>query len=184
MEQDLQKAYALYQIAADAGALEAIRRCGDSCYDGRYQGVDCTKAYEYFSLCALFYDDAHCLCKLGDLYLKGHGVTPNAYFAFRLYQQALRRSQEHDEDPVCTANAQLRVGTCFFYGIGTYTDVEKSHVLALSLVNLYKRRKTDPCAIASIPSTRELLVQAQTALDQGASHFHRQGAYDPDHLPF
>ena len=77
VEQNHQKAYELYQIAADAGLISAIRCCGDGFYYGQHQDIDCKKAYQYFSLGALLHDDANCLYKLGDMYLNGYGVAQN-----------------------------------------------------------------------------------------------------------
>lgn len=166
VEQNYKKAYELYKIAADAGILRAICNCGYCFYYGRHQDIDYAKAYEYFSLGALLHNDANCLYKLGDMYLNGYFVTKNENYAFMLYQRALRCAQEDGEDDgYCLADAQVRVGKCWLYGIGTYKDVEKAHtLLALALINLYEKRN-DPFVRGLIASTKELLAQAQAQLD-------------------
>ena len=167
VEQNYKKAYELYKIAADAGILRAICNCGYCFYYSRHQEIDYAKAYEYFSLGALLHNDANCLYKLGDMYLNGYFVTKNENYAFILYQRALYCAQENDKDNgYCIADAQMRVGKCRLYGIGTYKDVEEAHtLLSLALINFYKRREAEPYVRGLIAATKELLAQAQAQLD-------------------
>ncbi|WP_077533662.1 tetratricopeptide repeat protein [Massiliimalia massiliensis] len=185
VEQNHQKAYELYQIAADAGLISAIRNCGYGPYYGQHQDIDYKKAYQYFSLGALLHDDANCLYKLGDMYLNGYGVDQNEDYAFMLYQRALGCCQKNDRDSVFIADAQFRVGKCYLDGIGTYKNTEKAHeLLSLALVNFYKRRKRDHFVIELIRSTKELLVQAQTDLDKETSDYQRKWDCELDDLQF
>lgn len=180
VEQNYQKAYELYQIAADAGLISAIRNCGYGFYYGQHQDIDYAKAYHYFSLGALLHDDAHCLYKLGDMYLNGYGVVQNEDYAFILYQRALSRCKENDKDAVCIGDAQFRVGKCYLNGTGTYKNIEKAYeLLSLALVSFYKRRKEDHFVIELIKPTKELLAQAQEQLDKETSDYQRK----PDILP-
>lgn len=175
VEQDFKKAYELYKTAADAGVLSAICNCGYCFYYGRHQETDYKKAYEYFSLGALLHDDANCLYKLGDMYFNGYGTDKNEYYAFILYQRALQRSVESDDDAECIADAQFRLGKCYLYGIGTYKDTEKAHdLLSLALINFYKRRKTDNFVIGLIKSTKDLMAKAQEQLDKETSDYQRK----------
>ncbi len=175
VEQNYQKAYELYQIAADAGLISAIRNCAYGFYYGQHQNVDYAKAYQYFSLGALLHDDANCLYKLGDMYLNGYGVDQNEDYAFILYRRALSCCQENDRDAICIADTQFRVGKCFLNGIGTYKNIEKAHeLLSLALINFYKRRKKDHFVIELIQSTKELLAQAQEQLDKETSDYQRK----------
>lgn len=172
VEQDYQRAYELYKLAADAGNLRAICNCGYCFYYGRHQDIDYEKAYEYFTLGALLHNDANCLYKLGDMYLNGYGVTKNENYAFTLYQRALHRSFENDADSVCIADAQFRVGKCLLYGIGADKNIEEAHeLLSFALVNFYKRRKTDIFVVKLIKSTKELLTEAQACLDKEISDY-------------
>lgn len=182
--QNYQKAYELYKVAAGAGVLQAICNCGDSFYYGHHQKIDYAKAYEYFSLGALLYNDAGCLCKLGDMYLNGYHTAKNERYAFILYQNALQYSQEKHEDAMRLPDAQFRVGKCYFYGIGTCKNIEKAHeLLSLALVNFYKRRKTDHFVIESIQSAKELLTQAQEQLDRETSDYQRKRDISLDGFP-
>lgn len=175
VEQNYQKAYELYQIAANAGILSAIHSCGYGFYYGRHQDIDYVKAYEYFSIGALLHNDATCLYKLGDMYLNGYSVDKNEDYAFILYQRALSCCQENDGDAVCIADVQFRVGKCYLDGIGAYKNTEKAHeLLSLALVNFYKRRKKDHFVVELIRSTKELLAQAQELLDKETSDYQRK----------
>ena len=174
VKQNFQKAYELYKTAADAGVLSAIRNCGYGFYYGQHQDINYAKAYEYFSLGVLLYNDAKCLCKLGDMYLNGYHVVKNEKFAFFLYQRSLHCCQENEADAACTADAQFRVGKCYLYGIGTYKNTEKAYeLLSLALVNFYKKRKTDFFVIGRIKATKELLSLAQEQLDAETSDYQR-----------
>lgn len=164
-EQDYQRAFELYKIAADAGHPRAICNCGYCFYYGRHQDVDYSEAYRYFSLGALLYDDANCLYKLGDMYLNGYAVEKNERYAFQLYARALDQAQADDEQPA-VADAQFRVGKCLLRGIGTDKNAEEAHTqLSLALINFYRRRKTDPFASGLIQKTKELILEAQNEIE-------------------
>ena len=165
-EQDYQRAFELYKIAADVGEPRAICNCGYCFYYGRHQEVDFAEAYKYFSLGALLYDDANCLYKLGDMFLNGYAVEKNEAHAFQLYLRALDQAQMHDDQVSAAADAQYRIGKCYLRGIGTEKDVEEAHVqLSFALLNFYKRRKTDGFASGLIQKTKELIAEAQAELD-------------------
>lgn len=166
VERDYNKAFVLYKMAADAGEIRAICNCGYCFYYGRHQEVDYAEAFKFFSLGALLFNDANCLYKLGDMFLNGYAAEKNEKYAFRLYERALKRCQEEDDDGVCTADAQFRVGKCLLKGIGVKVDIEEAHVLlTFALLNFYKRRKTDSFVRGLIASTKELIEEAQKQLD-------------------
>ena len=170
VDQDYKKAYELYKLAADAGELRAICNCGYCFYYGRHQAVDYAEAFRFFSLGALLYNDANCLYKLGDQYLNGYGVEKNEAYAFQLYQRALERCAEEDEDrwgDTILPDAQFRVGKCLLRAIGTEKNAETAHrLLCLALVGFYTRRKTDPFVVDLIQNTKELIAEAQVLLDE------------------
>lgn len=163
VEQDYKRAYELYKIAADAGEIRAICNCGYCFYYGRHQEIDYEEAFKYFALGALLYEDANCLYKLGDMYLNGFGTEKNEKYAYIMYSNALKCS----EDDECIADAQFRVGKCLLRGIGVEKDVEKAHaLLSYALINFYERRNTDKFVRGLIKSTKELLAEAQAQLDE------------------
>lgn len=169
VEQDYQKAFRLYKVAADAGELRAICNCGYCFYYGRHQTVDYAKAFRFFSLGALLHDDANCLYKLGDMYLGGHSVEQNETYAFRLYTRALERCAQEEDDrwgDTVLPDAQFRVGKCLLRGIGTSKNTEKAHdLLCRALVGFYQRRKSDPFVADLIRNTKTLIAEAQELLD-------------------
>ena len=179
VEQDYKKAFELYKIAADAGELRAICNCGYCFYYGRHQEPDYSEAFKYFSLGALLHNDTNCLYKLGDLYLNGYGVAKNEEYAFIMYNRALQRAQESDQDQYCLADTQFRVGKCLLRGIGVPKNIEDAHtLLSLSLLNFYKRRKTDIFVGSLIKDAKELIAEAQQKLDGetvGAPHVEPEG---------
>lgn len=111
----------------------------------------------------MLYEDANCLYKLGDMYLNGVGTEKNEKYAYIMYSNALKCS----EDDECIADAQFRVGKCLLRGIGVEKDVEKAHaLLSYALINFYERRNTDKFVRGLIKSTKELLAEAQAQLDE------------------
>ena len=167
VEQDYKEAFRLNKIAADAGEIRGICNCGYSFYYGRHQKPDYTEAGMYFSLGALLYNDANCLYKLGDLFLDGKGVMKNEKYAFLLYDRALVRCQESEEDAYSTADAAVRVGRCMLRGIGTEQNVEQAHALLnFALMNFYKRRRDDPYVAGLIENAKKLIAEAQEILDR------------------
>ena len=166
VERDYRKAFELYKIAADAGEIRGICNCGYCFYYGRHQEPDYAEALRYFSLGALFYNDANCLYKLGDLYLNGYGVEKNEKYAWMLYVRSLVRCREAEDENFCMADAQFRVGRCLLRGIGTEKDVESAHEeLCCAIMNFYRRRRTDEFVGGLIRDTKELIAEAQEQLD-------------------
>ena len=170
VEQNFEKAFELYKIAADAGELRAICNCGYCYYYGRHQETDYGEALKYFSIGALLYQDANCLYKLGDMYLYGYGVDRNENYAYLLYDRALSRCQEEPDNNSCIGDVQLRIGKCLLKGIGVKINIEKAYeFLSFSLLNFYKRRKTDNFVSGPIRSAKELMAEVQEKLDADLS---------------
>lgn len=168
VEQDFNRAFELYKIAADAGELRAICNIGYCYYYGRDREIDYAEAYKYFSLGALLYDDANCIYKLGDMYLNGYCVPKNEKYAYIMFERALTHAKENPQDADCLADTQFRVGKCLLKGIGTSDNIERAHeLLSLALIGFYKRRKTDSFVQELIKSTQELIAEAQKRLGQG-----------------
>ncbi len=172
VEQDFNRAFELYKIAADAGELRAICNCGYCFYYGRHQEVDYAEAYRYFSLGALLFNDANCLYKLGDLFLNGYSVEKNEVYAFKLFTRALEASENSEECDPAMADSQFRVGKCLLYGIGTKKNVEEANaLLSIALLNFYKRRKTDTFVSGLIRDTKKLIAEAQEQLDKETTDY-------------
>ncbi len=167
VEQDYQKAAALYKIAADNGICEGIRNLGYCYYYGRHQAADYEKALSYFSEGALLFGDANCMYKLGDMYRFGKGVKRSAQYAWMMYGRAMDAAAKDDAYSFCRADIYFRLGLCYLQGIGVGQDVETAHrFLQAALDGLYERRKTDPFAGGLIAKTRKQLRLAESILDR------------------
>lgn len=165
LPQDFKKAFELYKIAADAGNIRAICNCGYCFYYGRHEPVNFPEAYRYFTLGAILDDDANCLYKLGDMYLNGYAVSKNEAYAFKLFCRARNRCDDWDGGD-CQADVLLRLGACYLRGVGTEVNAEKAHrLLSDALCELYERRKTDPFARKLVGRAKELLKEAEEALE-------------------
>ena len=106
------------------------------------------------------------------MYLYGYGTDKNEKYAYLLYERARDRCLETDEDGVCIADVQLRVGRCLLRGTGVKTDAERAHMLlSFALMNFYKRRNTDKYVLKSIENTKSLIAEAQELLDREVSDY-------------
>ena len=119
-EQNYKKAVEYYTIAADGGCRQAHENLGYCFYYGRDMPVDYKKAFHYFALGAF---DGH-LCslyKIGDMYRNGYYVDKNEVEAFRIYMHCAQGLNE-DNIHLVGADIMMRLGDCFFKGIGTEVD--------------------------------------------------------------
>ncbi len=163
VEQDYQKAYMYYKIAADAGDVRAICNCGYIFYYGRLGQKDFQKAYEFYSLGALIYSDANCMYKLGDMFSKGECVSQNDLYAFSLYRSAYSNMERNTE---CRGDILMRLGTCYLKGMGTQRDIQTAHGLLCSALNAFYNKKGDVFVHGLIEQTKELILQAENILDK------------------
>ena len=109
-----------YTIAAEGGCRQAQENLGYCFYYGRDMPVDYKKAFHYFALGAF---DGH-LCslyKIGDMYRNGYYVDKNEVEAFRIYMHCAQGLNE-DNIHLVGADIMMRLGDCFFKGIGTEVD--------------------------------------------------------------
>lgn len=121
-EQSYAKALKYYTIAADGGCRQAQENLGYCYYYGRDTEVDYEKAFHYFALGAF---DGHIrsLFKIGDMYRNGYYVKKNEQESFRIYEQCLDTMTDVAM-PLVGADVMMRLGDCYFEGIGTEVDFE------------------------------------------------------------
>lgn len=119
-EQNYKKAVEYYTIAADGGCRQAQENLGYCFYYGRDIPVDYEKAFHYFALGAF---DGHLrsLYKIGDMYRNGYYVDKNEAEAFYIYMHCVDGLNE-DNISYVGGDIMMRVGDCFFNGIGTEVD--------------------------------------------------------------
>lgn len=121
-EQNFKKALEYYKIAAKGGSRLAQENLGYCYYYGRSTDVDYEKAFNFFAIGAF---DGHIisLYKIGDMYRNGYYVEKNERETFLIYSRCL---ETMTEESVCYAGADvfMRMGDCYFNGIGTEPDLK------------------------------------------------------------
>lgn len=119
-EQNYAKAVKYYTIAAKGGCRQAQENLGYCYYYGRDTAIDYEKAFHFFALGAF---DGHLrsLYKIGDMYRKGYYVEKNETEAFRIYDHCMQTMTE-EALPLVGADVMMRMGDCYFSGIGTDVD--------------------------------------------------------------
>lgn len=120
VEQSYQKAAEYYELAAQAGYVQAMVNLGYIHEYGRLGAADPHKAYMYYSFAAAVYDSSEALYKMGDMFAAGRGVDANGRAALTLWQRAL----DNAADPENRGQAAFRIaqvladeGTCAELGI-------------------------------------------------------------------
>ena len=89
--------------------------------DPNDETADYKAVFGYFFKGALM-DDANCLYKMGDMYLSGKYVEPDPKFAFMMYMDSYKNSEyAYSHSSVC-----LRIGECYYSGIGTEQDTDEA----------------------------------------------------------
>lgn len=123
-EQDYTKAIEYYTIAADGGCRQAQENLGYCYYYGRDVEKDYEKAFHYFLLGAL---DGHIrsLYKIGDFYKNGYFVKKNEKEAFYIYDRCAETMTDEAVRQV-GADVYMRLGECFYKGIGTKVDLDRA----------------------------------------------------------
>lgn len=119
-EQSYSKAIEYYTIAAKGGCRQALENLGYCYYYGRDSVVDYEKAFHYFALGAF---DGHLrsLYKIGDMYRYGQYVEKNPAEAFYIYSRCADTMTEK-AIPLVGGDVMLRLGDCYYEGIGTEPD--------------------------------------------------------------
>ena len=119
-EQNYTKALQYYTISAKGGCRQAQENLGYCYYYGRATAVDYEKAFQYFALGA--FDGHICsLYKIGDMYRNGYYVEKNPQEAFRIYNRCAETMTE-EAIPLAGADVMMRMGDCYFEGIGIEND--------------------------------------------------------------
>ena len=120
VEQSYRKAAECYELAAQAGYVQAMINLGYIYEYGRLGTADPQKAYMYYSFAATVYGSSEALYKMGDLFASGCGVGANKKAALTLWQQAL----DNAADPENKGQAAFRMaqvlvdaGACAELGI-------------------------------------------------------------------
>ena len=107
-QQDFEKAFRLYQMAAENGSRHAQENLGYCYYYGRVGLPDYEKAFHYFALGA--FDGAPVsLYKIGDMYKNGYYVAKNEKEAFQLYLRCLDLMDDKSQREVA-GPVYLRLG--------------------------------------------------------------------------
>ena len=124
--QDFTKAVEYYTMAADRGDRQAQENLGYCYYYGRSVPVDYEKAYHYFVKGAL---DGHIrsLYKMGDMYRNGYYVKKDLNEAFAIYDRCYQTMTDEAAGS-CGADVAMRMGDCFFYGIGVEQNYRTAFV--------------------------------------------------------
>ncbi len=137
--QDFNMAVQLYTMASERGNRMATENLGYCYYYGRNVPVDYEKAFHYFAQGAF---DGHLvsLYKIGDMYRNGYYVDKNEKEAFAIYSRCCDTMTEKAEG-YYGADIYMRMGDCYFEGIGTKPDYMKAlrfyqNAVALFIDNL------------------------------------------------
>ena len=119
-EIDFKKAVTYYTMAATHGSRQAQENLGYCYYYGRDVEVNYQKAFHYFALGA-FDGHLNSLYKIGDMYRNGYYVDKNPEEAFRIYNRCYEALTQ-EAIPLVGADIMLRMGDCYYEGIGTLPD--------------------------------------------------------------
>lgn len=137
-EQSFEKAVKYYKISADGGCRQAQENLGYCYYYGRDVEVDYKKAFHYFALGA--FDGHICsLYKIGDMYRNGYYVKKNTSEAFSIYKRCYELLCEGNI-PFVGADVMMRMGDCYFQGIGTDVDYKAALEFYQNAENLFYER--------------------------------------------
>ena len=123
-QRDFEQAVKYYTIAADGGCRAAQENLGYCYYYGRTGEKDYQKAFHYFAIGA-FDGHLNSLYKIGDMYRNGYYVAKNETEAFYIYRRCFETLTE-DAIPLVGADIMMRMGDCYFEGIGTEADYGKA----------------------------------------------------------
>lgn len=135
---DFELAVKYYTIAAEGGCRAAQENLGYCYYYGRTGEKDYQKAFHYFALGA-FDGHLNSLYKIGDMYRNGFYVEKSEIEAFRIYQHCLNTLTE-TAVPLVGADIMMRMGDCYFEGIGTEPDYSKAMTFYQKSEGLYYDR--------------------------------------------
>lgn len=129
VEQDYEKAAELYREAADRGCYQSVVNLGYIYEYGRLGEPDHGKAYRCFALAAALAPSSEAICKLGDMYARGHGVERDVRVAFSLWNRSLDLANNAAE----TAQPALRIAQLLIDPEGERVGIGPSPLRALEL---------------------------------------------------
>lgn len=140
-EKNYTKAVEYYTIAANGGCRQAQENLGYCYYYGRDMAVDYEKAFHYFALGAF---DGHIrsLYKIGDMYRNGYYVEKNEKEAFYIYSRCVQTMTE-DAISLVGADVMMRMGDCYFVGIGTDVDYKLAMIYYQRAEQMFYERLED-----------------------------------------
>ena len=139
--QDYSKAMTYYHIAAKGGCRQAQENLGYCYYYGRDTAVDYEKAFQYFALGA-FDGNIRSLYKIGDMYRNGYYVEKNVVEAFLIYTRCAE-TMTKEESPLVGGDVMMRLGDCYFEGIGTKEDYRLALQYYISAEQMFYDRLMD-----------------------------------------
>ena len=94
VEQDYEKAKALYELAEAQGIVQATINLGYIYEYGRTDKPDYEKAFKQYAKAAALYDAPEALYKLGDMYSRAKVVERDLCAAYMLYLKSLRYASD------------------------------------------------------------------------------------------
>lgn len=171
-EQSYKKAQEYYEIAADAGNLDAVENLGYCYYYGRNGETDYQKAFECFSKGA-FIGRGISLYKIGDMYKNGYYVKKDETEAYRIYDCCVKIVNDGEDDVVSDFNADVyvRYADCYLNGIGTNRDVIHALYWAQRAEHEFRIREHNynPFAREGIEWAMDIIDQCRSILDSERS---------------
>ncbi|KRN88824.1 SEL1-like repeat protein [Ligilactobacillus ceti] len=183
VEQDFQKAYKYYAIAADHSSIDAMRNLGYCYYYGRHTAVDYAQAGRYFTK-GMLHQDIESFYKLGDMYAKGYFYVQDTDLAADFYKQAYnllnQKLKNTDVDYLIDTkddklayeksilpDVLLRMGKCNLHGWGQEPNIDQAYQYFMKALPLfYSRRKSDPFVRGPIKDCQNLIKECELLLNQ------------------
>lgn len=135
-KKDFQLAKKYYEIAARLGSMNACENLGYIYYYGRVGEPDYEKSFKYFIKGSLNNRPISSY-KIGDFYRNGYYVEKDPEQAFRIYKNCKKSLDKDDEILSAGADVSLRIGDCYFEGIGTEQDYKNALINYSTAENLY-----------------------------------------------
>jgi len=152
VELDKKKSAHWYRLAADSGSPLGYRglvytiideKMPPEYFDPHDEKIDYKTIFEYALKGALL-NEQNCLYIIGDMYLSGKYVKEDENIAVNLYNKAFDNIEYKDDD--CYADLALRLGECWYKGIGGMRGLENAKELLQEAVYGYeiRRERGDP----------------------------------------
>ena len=143
VERSKNKALYWYKKAAEMLHPKAFRCLGYALeiplgyLDPNDEYADYKTAFGYFLKGAIL-DEPNSVYKLGDMYFSGKYVDVDRRFAFKLYEESYTYIDSIDDDSY--ASVCLRLGECYYRGVGTNQDIVVAREYIENAIEGYKYR--------------------------------------------